>query len=114
MQTVNIPATDEFTGQSPKTKHETIASGQTLSKYTPMGRVKATGELISWAPGASDGSEKALFLTAFAIDTSAGEKTHAVIYDCMINPEFINWPTATDIQKAAAFDMTEIKQQLPR
>lgn len=87
----------------------TFAQGQTLAKLTPVGRVSATGELKTWDPAATDGTQFARFLTVGAIDTTASA-TVAPFYDGgHFNDALIAWPgAATAAQKAAAFDGTPI------
>lgn len=103
------------TGSDPLTTTAgTVASGQDVEKRTPMGRVTATGKLVAWSPTAENGSENAIFLTAIAVDASAGDKQAPMIKGGTFNPELVNWPEgATDAQKAGAFDGTPISLQLP-
>jgi hydroxyethylthiazole kinase-like sugar kinase family protein len=92
----------------------TVTSGQNVAKRTPMGRVTATGKLVAWAPAASNGSEKAIFLSAIAVDATGADKIAPMIKTGTFNPELINWPDGvTDAQKAGAFDGTPISLQLP-
>lgn len=86
-----------------------FAAAQTLLKRTPIARVKDTGEIKAWSPAATDGTEKAIGLTVFDVDTSAGAKESTYNDGGSFNPELIQWPeAATEYQKLACFDQTAI------
>lgn len=92
----------------------TVASGQNLAKYAPLGQVTATGEFKEWAPGATDGTEVAVRIAPFAIDASLAAKKASLIKSGTFNPELIDWPDGTtDAQKLVAFVGTPISLQLP-
>lgn len=87
----------------------TIASGETLVRLQPLGQVTASGELKAWAPGASDGTEKAVALVSFDITTTTITPGVSVIKGGFFNTAAIIWPGGvTDIQKLRAFVGTPI------
>lgn len=115
MPTVQQPVDNWVTGSdSYQTTLATIASGQNLAEKTPLGQVAATGKLVAWSPTAEDGSEVASYITAYAVDASAGEQQAQVIKSGTFNPEQVVWPAGTtEVQKLAAFVGTPISLQLP-
>ncbi|MDG9783104.1 head decoration protein [Pseudomonas otitidis] len=115
MTTVNQPTDNWVTGSAPyHTTLGTIASGQNLPAKTPLGQVTATGLLVKWNPAATDGSQNAVYLTAYAVDATAAAKSAQVISGGQFNPEQVAWPVgATAAQKATAFVGTPIGLQLP-
>lgn len=114
MPTVEQPVDNWVTGSdSYQTTLATIASGENLAAKTPLGQITASGKLIAWDPAAEDGSEVALYITAYAVDASAGDQQAQVIKSGTFNPEQIVWPTATAAQKLLAFAGTPISLQLP-
>ena len=90
-----------------------IASGETLAARTPLGMVTSTGKFKAFKPGASDGTQKAVYLTAYAVDASGDRK--AQVYKAgTFDPALVNWPeNTTDAQKLAAFVGTPISLQSP-
>ncbi len=88
-----------------------IASGQNLAQYTPIGQVTATGKFVVWAPGATDGSEKAVYLTANAIDASAADVSSQVYKAGTFNTDLVELGAATAAQKLACFVGTPISLQ---
>lgn len=115
MSTVQQPVDNWVTGSdSYQTTLGTVASGQNLAEKTPLGQVAATGKLVAWDPAATDGSEVAIFIAAYAVDASAADKQAQVIKSGTFNPEQLVWPSgATAAQKLAAFAGTPISLQLP-
>ncbi|MBJ7555395.1 head decoration protein [Marinomonas spartinae] len=98
--------------EQPHFASATVESGITCARLTPLGQVTATGSLAIWAPGASDGSEKAVYLAGYAVDTSGGAKRHKVIKSGHWNSDAIQWPDGTtDLQKALAFVGTPISHE---
>ncbi len=92
----------------------TIAAGQNLPARTPLGQVTATGALVKWAPAANDGSQKAVYITAYAVDASAAAKKAQVIKSGSFHPDLVAWPAGTtDAQKLCAFVGTPISLQPP-
>ncbi len=88
-----------------------ITSGQNLAQHTPLGQVTATGKFVVWAPGASDGSEKAVRMTANAIDATGSEVSSQVYKAGTFNTDLVAFPAATDAQKLACFVGTPISLQ---
>ena len=104
------------TGSEPQiTTEGLIAAGQTIDERAPLGVKTASGEFHEWDPAASDGTERAVRITAFKIDTTGGAKNTQLIKTGVFNPELIAWPDGTtDAQKLAAFVGTPISLQTPR
>ncbi len=104
------------TGSEPQTTTEClVAAGQTLDKRAPLGVKTATGEFHEWDPAASDGTEKAVRISAYGIDTTGAAKSTQLIKTGVFNPELIAWPDGTtDAQKLAAFVGSPISLQTPR
>lgn len=115
MTTVQEPVDNWITGSDKvHTTAGTIASGEVLPARAPLGQVTATGKLVEWAPGASDGSEIAVYLTSSAVDASGGDLAAQVIKSGTFNPEDVAWPAgATAAQKLCAFVGTPISLQTP-
>lgn len=91
-----------------------VLSGEDLAARTPLGQVTASGKFVEWAPGASDGSETAVRLTAYAVDASAADESAQLIKSGTFNPNLVAWPSGTtDLQKALAFVGTPISLQSP-
>lgn len=98
-----------------KTVSGVVASGQTIEERSPLGQVAATGEFTLWNPAANDGSEKAVRISPFAIDTSAGKTEKQLINKGTFNPDLVVWPDSiTDEQKMTAFVGTPISLQKPQ
>lgn len=69
----------------------------------------ASGELVEWAPGATDGTEVAVGITCEAVDTSAGAAVNPIYEGGYFNTDALNWPgAATATQKQNAFAGTAI------
>lgn len=104
---------EELAGsEQPHFASATIGAGVTCERLTPLGQVTATGALALWAPAASNGSEKAVYLAAYTVDTSGGAKKHKVIKSGHWNSGAIIWPDGTtDLQKALAFVGTPISHE---
>ncbi|GAB5451829.1 MAG: hypothetical protein Hals2KO_21570 [Halioglobus sp.] len=91
------------------TDHETISTGQTIAKYSPLGRVTASGEVIESLPGASDGSQVPIGIAVHDIDTTAGAADHPVYKGGVFNADLVAWDASwTAAQKAGAFDGTPV------
>lgn len=105
--------TQELAGsEQPHFASATIGSGIACERLTPLGLVTATGALAIWDPAADSGAEKAVFLAAYAVDTSGGAKMHKVIKSGHWNTDLIVWPDGTtDVQKALAFVGTPISHE---
>lgn len=104
-----------ITGSDPvATTVGTIATGQTIAQYTPMGQKTTTGEFHTWAPGATDGTQNATRIAPFAIDTTGGATDKQLIKAGTFNPELVVWGAATAVQKLLAFTGTPISVQALR
>ena len=111
----NTPEVWVTGNETPATMLVTIATGQTIAARTPIGQVAASGHYIAWLPGASDGSQVAVAITAFDVDTTSGGAAAKQVYKSgTFNPELVAWPTATDLQKALSFTRSPISLQAPR
>ncbi|MBJ7550749.1 head decoration protein [Marinomonas ostreistagni] len=112
-QKQNIPTT---AGSEPTTfANGQVASGVTCPKLTPLALRTADSQIVVWDPAGSGGAEKALFLSAMAIDTTAGAAQKEVIKGGYFNEAAINWPDGmTAVQKAAAFAGTPISHSVVR
>ncbi len=116
-----ILATSEtFTSSAPqlfagdghiRTDNGTFATGQNLVANTVVARITATNLIVPWAPGASDGSQKAIGITCEAVNTTspAGAAVHPFYISGDFNEAALTFAgTPTAAQKAAAFDGTPI------
>lgn len=115
MSTVDQPVDNWVTGSAPyHTTLGTVASGQNFPARTPLGQIAATGLLVKWAPAATDGSQKAVYISAYAVNAAGGNKKAQVISGGNFNPELVVWPDGTtEAQKLAAFIGTPISLQPP-
>lgn len=115
MAIVEQPVDNWVTGSdSYQTTLVTILQGQSPLAKTPLGVVEASGKVVAWDPTASDGSEKAVYITAYDVDATAADQQAQVIKTGTFNPEQIIWPIGTtDAHKRAAFVGSPISLQLP-
>lgn len=115
MATVQQPVDNWITGSdSYQTTLATILAGQNLAEKTPLGVVTASGKVVAWDPAATNGSEKAVYITAYAVAATGGDKQAQVIKSGTFNPEQVIWPAGTTAaQKLGAFVGTPISLQLP-
>lgn len=91
-----------------------VAAGENLPAYTPIGMVSASGKFKKFAPAASDGTETAVYITAFAVDATGADTPVQVYKAGTFNPDVLAWPDgATDVQKRTAFVGTPISLQTP-
>lgn len=97
-----------FAGDAPIiTNARTVASGVELPANSIVA-LNGSNELVEWAPGATDGTENAVGITCEDIDTTGGAAMHPIYEGGYFNTDALNWPTATDAQKAQAFVGTNI------
>ena len=97
------------------TTSDVFASGNNVAELTVVARVAATGKIVPWAPGATDGSENAIGITVEAVDATSADKSGPYYIGGVFNPDELVWPGgATDAQKAAAFDRTNISLRTPK
>lgn len=98
-----------------KTTKVTFGAGQVLAARTPVGQRASDGLFYEYAPAATDGTEKPVYLTAYAVDTTAAAAPGQAIKSGTFNPDLVQWPgTATALQKTLAFVGTPISLQAPR
>lgn len=103
------------TGRKPESVDSDIAAATVVAARTPMGQLADTGEFVAWDPVAADGSQVAVRIAGFDIDTTSGAAKKALIASGTFNPELIVWPAGvTAAQKARAFVGTAISLQAPR
>lgn len=96
------------------TTRVTIATGQNLAAFTPIGQVTATGLFVECDPTANDGSEKAVYITAQAIDATAADTATQVFKAGTFDPEMLAWnANFTATTKLLAFVGTPISTQAP-
>jgi hypothetical protein len=96
---------------SVSTTEGTIASGENLAANTPLGMVTATGKLVIRAPGAADGSEKAVRMTVNAVDATAGDVSTQLYKTGTFNVDLVELGAATAAQKLTCFVGTPISLQ---
>ena len=78
-----------------------------------LGRVAASGLFAKHNPGASDGSENAIAILAYDVATPTLNKKEAIYVGGVFNMDALAWhaDTDTDLERAAAFDGTNIVAQ---
>lgn len=115
MSTLQQPVDNWNTGSDQiRTTLGTVASGANVPDRTPLGQVTATGKFAVWNPAATDGSEKAVRLTAYQVNAASADAAAQLIKAGTFNPELVNWPSgATAVQKLTAFVGTPISLQPP-
>lgn len=88
----------------------TIGSGVNVPAYTPMALDSTNNQHYPYNPAGANGRNKALYLSAFAINTAGGAAKHALIRKGGFNIEAINWPATTDTfdKRQAVFAGTPI------
>lgn len=98
-----------FAGDAPiNTNAHTFASGLTLA-INSIVAFNGSGELVEWAPGATDGTEVAVGITCEAVDTTGGAAVNPIYEGGYFNTDALNWPDGTTAaQKQAAFVGTAI------
>ena len=80
-----------------------------VPQYAVVARVAATGKVVAWDPAGSDGSENAIGVTCYAVDATGADVEAAIYVAGYFNTDALVWPEgATDEQKRAAFDRTDI------
>lgn len=97
-----------------QTTETELGAGQVLAARVPLGQRASDGLFYQWDPAANDGTEKAVRMTSFAVDTTGGAAKHQAIKSGTFNPELVGWPTSTAIEQAIAFVGSPISLQAPR
>lgn len=112
-QKQTIPTT--ASNESIKFANGLVASGVICPKLTPLALRTADSQIVVWDPTGTGGAEKALFLSAMAMDTTEGAARKELIKGGYFNEAAIKWPAGmTAIQKAAAFAGTPISHSVVR
>jgi hypothetical protein len=97
-----------------RTTAAAVASGQTIAKYAPLGRVTATGLCVEAAADATDGSQVVIGIANDTIDTTAGAASSPMWVGGDFNADLIDWDASwTASAKAGAFDRTMIVAYSP-
>ena len=78
-----------------------------------LGRVTASGLFAKHNPAATDGSENAVAILAYDVETPTALKQEAIYVGGVFNMDALTWhaDTDTDLTRAAAFDGTNIVVQ---
>ena len=78
-----------------------------------LGRVTASGLFAKHNPAATDGSENAIAILAYDVETPTALKKEAIYVGGVFNMDALTWhaDTDTDLKRAAAFDGTNIVVQ---
>lgn len=97
-----------------QTTETEIGSGQTLAARVPLGQRASDGLFYEWDPAAVDGTEKAVRMTAYAVDTTGGAAKTQAYKSGTFNTDLVAWPTSTALQQSLAFVGTPISLQAPR
>jgi hypothetical protein len=99
-----------FAGDGPvKTKNDAFAASLDLPANRVIARNSSTGLLVAYDAAGSNSTNVAVGITCEAVNTSAGSAVHPYYFMGDFNRDALVWGTATDAQKAAAFDRTAIK-----
>lgn len=101
---------DQYAGEADIVSQSgTVASGNDVERLTVLGRITASGFFAPYDPAATDGTEVALRIAAEAINASAADVEGPMYTGGVFNIDELVWPAgATDLQKQAAFDGTNI------
>lgn len=78
-----------------------------------LGRVAASGKFAKHDPAASTGIEKAIAILAYDVATPTVNKKESIFVGGVFNMDALTWNAATDtdLERAAAFDGTNIVAQ---
>lgn len=78
-----------------------------------LGRITASGKFAKHDPAASNGAEKAIAILAYDVATPTVNKKEAIYVGGVFNMDALAWNAATDtdLERAAAFDGTNIVAQ---
>lgn len=80
-----------------------VGANVNVPALTPMALSNADNLIYPYDPAGANGLNRALYLTAFAVDTTAGAAKKSLYRQGGFNREAINWPAATnteDLQNA--------------
>lgn len=103
-----------FAGDAPViTEEAVIASGQNLAKYTVIAKVTATGKVVQYTPGASDGSQFPIGILTQPVDATSGDMRAAIYTSGFFNDAILVWPNNvacdTLIERKALFAGKDIR-----
>lgn len=78
-----------------------------------LGRITASGKFAKHDPAATNGSEKAIAILAYDVAAPTLNKKEAIYVGGVFNMDALTWNAATDtdLERAAAFDGTNIVAQ---
>lgn len=104
--------TELFAGEAPIVTEEAILDTGDLAKYTVVGRLTATGKIVTLDPEAdpADGSEIAYGIMTQAADASSADQKVAIYTAGFFNHAALVWPASLDTleERKAAFLGTPI------
>lgn len=91
-----------------------VLADEVLAQYEVVARITATGKIVAYDPAAaSTGAEKAIGVTAYAVDATGADVEAAIYVSGYFNTDALVWPAGiTAAQKAGAFDGTAIKHRV--
>lgn len=100
------PPTDNLGTSDIETRRVTAKSGEAWSYLQVLGRITASGKFVKHAPAATDGSEVAVALAAYAVPTLAADTTVSVIVEGEFDIAGCTFDASitTDAAKLAVFD----------
>lgn len=97
-----------FAGDSDTITEEAILDTGNLAKYTVVGRITATGKVVQWAPGASDGSQLVCGVLTQAANATSEDIRVAIYTAGFFNDAALVWPVHasadTFIERRAAME----------
>lgn len=89
-----------------------VLADSVLQQYQVVARITATGKVVPFDPAAATGAEKAIGVTAYAVDATGADVEAAIYVSGYFNTDALVWPAGiTAPKKAAAFDGTPIKHR---
>lgn len=103
-----------FAGESDiVTTQGALVTGTSYVADQVLGRVTASGLFAKHNPAATDGSENAIAILAYDVETPTALKKEAIYVGGVFNMDALTWhaDTDTDLKRAAAFDGTNIVVQ---
>lgn len=104
----------ETGSDSAQTTLTSIGAGQTIAARTPLGQRASDGLFYVWNPAGVDGTEKAVRIAAFDVDTTGGAKDVQAYKAGTFNPDLVQWPTSTALEQSLTFVGSPISLQTPR
>lgn len=93
----------------------TVASGHVIKARTLISQDSTTGLYVPWAHDGLNGTNEALYITAYDVDTSASSDSCTVYKSGCFNPDLIEWPeNTTDLQKSKVLSGKTLSLQKPQ